>query len=128
MEDIERIFQIRIEREKAAENISKIRGQTAYPGIVQGTVRRVMNRKQIPLVQDGEIIVASMTTPDFSPAMKKAAAFVTDEGGIVCHAAIMAREFKKPCVIGTKIATQALRDGDWVEVNATKGIIQKLKK
>ena len=58
--------------------------------------------------------------------MKKAAAFVTDGGGILCHAAIMARELKKPCVIGTKIATQVLKDGDLVEVDADKGIVRKI--
>lgn len=59
--------------------------------------------------------------------MKKAAAFVTDEGGMLCHAAIVARELKKPCIIGTKFATQILRDGDLVEVDANRGIITILK-
>ena len=61
------------------------------------------------------------------PAMEKAAAFVTDEGGITCHAAIVAREMKKPCIIGTKIATKVLKDGDLVEVDAEKGIVRILK-
>ena len=58
--------------------------------------------------------------------MQKAAAFVTDEGGIMCHAAIIAREMKKPCVIGTKFATQIFKDGDMVEVEANNGIVRKL--
>ncbi len=60
-------------------------------------------------------------------ALKRAAAFVTDEGGITCHAAIVAREMKKTCIIGTKIATKVLKDGDLVEVDAKKGIVRKLK-
>ena len=68
-----------------------------------------------------------MTTPDYIPAMKKAAAFVTDEGGITCHAAIIAREMKKPCIVGTKIATQILHDGDLVEVDADKGVVRIIK-
>jgi len=60
--------------------------------------------------------------------MKRASAIVTDEGGITCHAAIIARELKVPCVIGTKIATQVLKDGDLVEVNANQGIVKILKK
>ena len=68
-------------------------------------------------ILDGEILVSTMTVPDFLPAMKKAAAFVTDEGGITCHAAIVAREMKKPCVIGTKFATEVLRNGDLIESN-----------
>jgi pyruvate,water dikinase len=68
-----------------------------------------------------------MTTPDFMPAMERARAFVTDEGGITCHAGIVARELKKPCIIGTKIATQVLKDGDMVEVDADNGIIKIIK-
>lgn len=69
-----------------------------------------------------------MTTPDFVPIMKRASAFVTDEGGITCHAAIVSREMKKPCIIGTKIATQVLKDGDLVEVDADKGVVKILEK
>lgn len=69
-----------------------------------------------------------MTTPDFVPAMQRAAAIVTDEGGILCHAAIIAREMRKPCVIGTKIATRVFKDGDLIEVDADKGIVRKLTK
>ncbi|MBU0707535.1 hypothetical protein KKG41_04150, partial [Patescibacteria group bacterium] len=58
--------------------------------------------------------------------MRRASAFVTDEGGLTSHAAIVARELDKPCIVGTKLATQALKDGDRVEVNATKGIVSKL--
>ena len=71
-------------------------------------------------------MVATMTFPNFIPAMEKAAAFVTDEGGILCHAAIVAREMKKPCIIGTKIATQVLHDGQLVEVDAKRGIVKIL--
>jgi len=69
-----------------------------------------------------------MTTPDFMPAMQKAAAFVTDEGGITCHAGIVARELKKPCVIGTKIATQVFKDGDLVEVDAGQGTVRIIER
>lgn len=77
---------------------------------------------------DGDVLVTCMTTPDFLSIMKKSAAFVTDEGGITCHAAIVARELKKPCIIGTKIATQVLHDGDEVEVDAEKGIVRVVKR
>ncbi len=68
-----------------------------------------------------------MTHPDDGPLISKAAAVVTDEGGVLCHAAIVARELKKPCIIGTKIATKVLKDGDTVEVDAEKGIVRKIK-
>ena len=69
-----------------------------------------------------------MTTPDFVTAMKRAAAIVTNEGGILCHAAVVSREFGIPCVVGTKIATKAIRTGDFIEVDGNKGIIRILKR
>ena len=75
----------------------------------------------------GEILIASMTHPEYLLALKKAAAIVTDEGGITCHASVIAREFKKPTVIGTKFASKVFTDGDLVEVDANKGIVRKLK-
>ncbi|MEY3197555.1 MAG: hypothetical protein RL023_25 [Candidatus Parcubacteria bacterium] len=88
-----------------------------------------MKRKeQIADAQEGDILVSTMTTPDFLPAMKKAAAIITDEGGITCHAAIVARELQKPCIIATKFATQILQDGDIVEVDAHKGSITILER
>ena len=71
-------------------------------------------------------MVATMTFPNFIPAMEKAAAIITDEGGLLSHAAIVSREMGIPCVVGTKIATQVLKDGDRVEVDANKGIVRKL--
>ena len=69
-----------------------------------------------------------MTTPDFVVLMHKAGAIVTDIGGMLCHAAIVSREINKPCVIGTKFATQILHDGDLVEVDADNGIVRILEK
>ena len=72
--------------------------------------------------------MASMTAPDYVPAMRMAAAVVTDEGGITCHAAVIARELNKPCIIGTKSATQIIKTGDVVEVDADNGIVTILEK
>jgi pyruvate, water dikinase len=68
-----------------------------------------------------------MTTPDFVPIMGKAGAIITDEGGITCHAAIVSREMKIPCVVGTEIATKVLKDGDLVEVDADNGVVRKVE-
>lgn len=103
-----------------------ITGRTAFPGIVSGPVKIVRGNKDFDKIKKGDILVASMTTPSMAPIMKRAAAFVTDEGGITCHAAILAREMKKPCVIGTKKATSSLKDGYLVEVNANKGVVKIL--
>lgn len=111
---------------KSTSSDKFIKGQIAFKGVVKGTVKIVNNPSQQIKVEKGDILITSMTTPDLLPAMEKAAAFVTDEGGITCHAAIMAREMHKPCVIGTKNATKILKDGDLVEVDAEKGIVRKL--
>jgi len=95
-------------------------------GKARGKVRIVLEYADMERFQDGEILVASMTVPDFLPAMNKASAFVTNEGGITCHAAIVAREMKKPCIIGTKIATKVFKDGDMVEVDANTGVVRKI--
>ena len=71
--------------------------------------------------------MASMTRPEYIGAMKKALAFITDEGGVTCHAAIVARELQKPCIIGTKIATEVLKDGDLVQVDAVHGVVRILE-
>jgi phosphoenolpyruvate synthase/pyruvate phosphate dikinase len=107
-------------------DVKELRGTVGFKGIVQGPVKIVSNPKDCAKVQKGDILVAVMTFPSYIIAMERAAAFVTDEGGVLCHAAIVAREMKKPCVIATKIATAVLKDGDKVEVNADKGVVRKV--
>jgi len=110
-----------------AESINKeaiVRGIVAQVGVVRGRVRVVRNHHDIKKVEPKEILIVNTTHPDYLQGMKKAAAFVTDEGGIVSHAAIVAREFKKPCIVGTKIATKIFKDGDIVEVDANNGIVR----
>lgn len=103
-----------------------IKGTSAFSGIVTGVVRIVNLDSEMHKLQRGEILVASTTNPSLLPAMKRSGAIVTDEGGMACHAAIVARELKKPCVMGTKVATSLLRNGDLVEVDANNGIVKKL--
>lgn len=105
---------------------STLIGQVGNKGYAKGIVRIMKRKEQISEAQEGDIIVSTMTTPDFVPAMQKAAAIITDEGGITCHAAIVARELNKPCVIGTKFATEILKDGDEVEVDADNGVVKVL--
>jgi len=106
--------------------INEFKGVVAFKGIVKGRVKVIWRKNQGNKINNGDILVAPMTTPSLLGAIKKAAAVVTDEGGITCHAAIVARELKKPCIIGTKIATQVLKDGDRVEVDADKGVVRKI--
>jgi phosphohistidine swiveling domain-containing protein len=105
-----------------------ISGRIAFRGIVKGVVKIVKNVSELNKVLVGDVLVTPMTFPNFIPAMNRAAAFVTDEGGITCHAAIVAREMQKPCIIGTKNATSILKDGDEIEVDANKGVVKILNK
>jgi len=108
-----------------------IKGQVASQGKVTGPARVVSplkdQEKELAKVQEGDIIVTGMTRPHMIPAMKKAIAFVTDEGGITCHAAIIAREMHKPCVIATRNATKIIHDGDMLEIDAFDGIVRIIK-
>lgn len=114
-------------RRKPKNNIKELAGQTAFSGKARGKVKIINTVADINKMENGNILVSNKTAPILVPAMKKAAAIVTDAGGIICHAAIMSRELKIPCVIGTQIATQVLKDGDMVKVDANQGVIIKLK-
>ena len=92
-------------KEKEIEKKNFVKGTIAFKGEVKGVVKVVKVVSQLYKVKKGDILITQMTFPSFITAMNKAAAFVTDEGGITCNAAIVAREMKKPCMIGTKIAT-----------------------
>jgi phosphohistidine swiveling domain-containing protein len=116
-----------IEEEEVKE-ADHVKGNIACKGLVRGVVKIVRIVSDLSKVKEGDILVTQMTFPAFITAMKRAAAFVTDEGGLTCHAAIVAREMKKPCIIGTKVATRIFKDGDLVEVDANEGVVKKIEK
>jgi phosphohistidine swiveling domain-containing protein len=113
---------------KNNEQAETLSGACASMGTATGPVRILTTLDSISKMKDGEILVASMTRPEYVPAMKKAAAIVTDEGGITSHAAIVSRELGKPCVIGTKVATKVLKDGWIVQVKASHGQVVVVEK
>ena len=106
----------------------KIVGSCASKGKASGPVKIIRKTHDLVNFNQGDVLVTSMTRPEMVIAMKKAAAIVTDEGGVTSHAAIVSRELKIPCIIGTQIATKVLKDGDLVEVDANKGLVKILKK
>lgn len=112
---------------KNSSSRQEITGQSAMPGMAKGRVRVILKPVDSNKLKKGEILVCSMTSPDYLPAMRRSAAIITDEGGLLSHAAIIARELKKPCIVKTRIVTKVLKDGDLVEVDADKGIIRILK-
>jgi len=101
-----------------------IKGSVACRGRATGKVKIIKKLSELSKVQKGDVLVTKMTTPDYVMAMHKAAAIVTDEGGITCHAAIVSREFNIPCIVGTRNATQILSDNDLVEVDAMEGVVR----
>jgi len=109
---------------KNNKNINEFSGIIASKGLVKGIVKIVTSPDDFNKFKNGEILVAPETAPDFVPLMKKASAIITDLGGITSHAAIISRELNIPCIIGTKIATRVLKDGNLVEVDAEKGIVK----
>ena len=100
-----------------------IKGSVAYSGKKTGKVCQIYTKEDFKKFEKGDILVTTMTTPKFTPILKLAGAIVTDEGGITCHAAIIARELKIPCIIGCKNATEILKNDMIVEVSANEGII-----
>jgi len=114
--------------DKDATATTEIMGNVGNRGHVTAKVNIVLSEKDFSKFKKGDILVTSMTRPEFVPLMKMASAVVTDEGGITCHAAIVSRELNLPCIIGTKNATRVLKDGDEVEVDAKRGIVTVIKK
>lgn len=106
----------------------ELTGAIANKGLARGRVKLVDMPEDFKKVKKGDIIVAHMTRPEYFPILNLASAIITDEGGLTCHAAIVSREFKIPCIVGTQIATKVLKDGDIVEVDANEGLVRRLKK
>ncbi len=105
---------------------AEVNGVCACPGLAQGKVKIIIEPNESIVFQKNDILVCDMTDVRYLPYMKDAAAIITDRGSILSHAAIIARELGKPCIIGTKIATKVLHDGDEVEVDAENGIVRIL--
>lgn len=112
----------------SADSESVIVGHTACQGYAKGEAKIILSTDDFDNINEGDILVTGMTRPEFVPVMKKAAAIVTNEGGITCHAAIVSRELGKPCIIGTQNATQLIKNGDLVEVRANHGTVRILNK
>ncbi len=107
---------------------TRIRGTVASRGIARGKVKIVKSSDDLQKIKQGDIFVTTETMPDYINAMQKASGFITDQGGITCHAAVTAREMNKPCIIGTRIATKVLKEKELVELDAEKGTVRILSK
>ena len=119
----------RVEEEKEIESKEKpvLKGLAASPGIATGIVKVILTAEGIGRVGKGDIIATVMTSPDWVPAMQKAIAIITDEGGTTSHAAIVSRELGIPCVVGTEQGTKLLKDGETITVDGFRGVVYEGK-
>lgn len=112
------------------ENLEELKGTIACTGKTKGKVHIILltldPSEAIKQMKKGDILVSPTTGPEMMAAIQKASAIITDEGGLMSHAAVISRELKIPCIVGTKFATKILKEGDLVEVDADKGIIRKI--
>lgn len=107
-------------------DVSELQGVVASTGTARGTVRIIIGKSDLVRVQEGDILVAQFTRPEYVPAMKLAGAIITNDGGITSHAAIVSRELRKPCIIDTKCATRVFKEGDIVEVDTHTAVVRKV--
>lgn len=115
-----------LKKDEASSHV--LSGITASAGSYTGSVRIVRGVEDIKNVRKGDVLVASMTSPEYVPAMRIAGAVITDQGGIMCHAAILSRELGIPCLVGTQSATRVLKDGDIVELHADHNSVKVISK
>ena len=101
-----------------------IKGIAASPGTVSGTAKVLKDLSEAGKLEPGDIMVCEMTLPPWTPLFSTAAAVVADSGGILSHCAIVAREYRIPCVVGTAVGTQVLKDGMKLTVDGTRGIVR----
>lgn len=112
-------------KEEEGEKEILVKGLGASPGIGSGKVKIISGVEELDKIKEGDVLVTVMTNPDMVPAMKRASAIVTDEGGMTCHAAIVSRELGIPCIVGTQKATRVLKDDMEVTVDGTRGVVYK---
>jgi len=113
--------------DKAVSSHGGLKGMVAFRGVVKGRVKIVRDKSDFKKMKKGDVLVAPNTRPEYVPIMKIAAAIISEEGGITCHSAIVARELKIPCIVGVQGAIVSLKNGDKIEVDANKGVVKIIK-
>ena len=126
--EAEKLFRFIEKYVKHVQGGDERKGTCASPGKAVGKIRIVPSPADNDKVKEGDILVSYTTTTDYLPAMKRAAAIITEVGGLTCHAAVVSREFGIPCIVALANAMKNLKDGDLVEVNANEGTIKLINK
>ena len=122
------LIRAELKKHEIKKKVDELTGTSASLGKVIGRASICKSLKDIESFKRGDVLVSTMTRPEFVPAMKKAIAIVTDEGGITSHAAIVSRELGIPCITSTKIATKVINNGDLLEVAANHSRVRILKR
>jgi phosphohistidine swiveling domain-containing protein/DNA-binding transcriptional ArsR family regulator len=112
-------------KRRVSEGVKELKGITAFKGRVSGRAKIVLDQNDFRKVREGDILIAPMTTPDYLSSLYKVAGFVVNESTMTSHAVLYAKALKIPAIVGTELATEVFRDGEKVELNATKGVIKK---
>lgn len=117
----------KVERAMIKESLKELSGKIAFHGKSTGVARVILDPRNVKKFDKGDILVTSMTRPEYLQLIQKSSAFITDAGGMLCHAAITAREIEKPCIVGLEVATRSIKDGDIIEVDADRGVVRIIK-
>jgi|GEM_PF-3181255 len=116
-----------VDREKEYfKNTSALQGDSVYPGRIRGKAVVLSDIEHLSKPQRGKIVVTISACPKCIESITQSIGLITDEGGALTHAAILSRELEIPCIVGTKVATKVLKNGDWLELDADNGIVRKL--
>ena len=125
--DIDKAIERELSHIKVDRDTNQVRGTSVCSGKVTGMVKVVFTVKDFSKVKNGDILVTPMTKPNMMPFLTKVSGIITNDGGALSHASIIAREMDIPCIVGTTYATDIFKDGDRVKLNANEGIATKLE-
>ncbi|NIO44504.1 MAG: hypothetical protein GTN36_03030 [Candidatus Aenigmarchaeota archaeon] len=115
----------KIDQSRVIQGVLASRGKSYY---FRGVAKILSSPKEVDKINEGDILITKMTSPDYIIAMRKAGAIITDEGGILCHAAVVSRELGISCIVGTKIATKMIKDGDVIEIHGGRGSVKIIER
>ncbi len=113
------------DQSRVIQGVLASRGESYY---FRGVAKILSSPKEVDKINEGDILITKMTSPDYIVAMRKAGAIITDEGGILCHAAVVSRELGITCIVGTKVATKMIKDGDVIEIHGGRGTVKIIER
>jgi pyruvate,water dikinase len=126
LDDVAEVLKVELAHLKIDTQTKIITGQAACSGNARGKAVIVLSKKDYHKIKAGNILVTTMTKPEIMPYLKKVKGIITNDGGALSHASIISREMKIPCLTGTKYATDIIKDGESLSLDASKGVVRRL--